>query len=93
VQALPLRYRAFPGPEQDRRMSITRQTFVIQVHDEDGSAVLENVRTQEVVRLHDLAELTPWIERWSNPTRQEGSDEAHRDDLRRAGDGPGRVRR
>jgi hypothetical protein len=45
-------------------MTVARQTFVVQVHEEDGSAVLENVRTRELVEVSDLAMLGSLIEHW-----------------------------
>jgi hypothetical protein len=42
---------------------MTRHTFVIQVHPE-GISTLENLSTRERVRLDELAEVGPLIERW-----------------------------
>ncbi len=40
-----------------------RYTFVVQVHPE-GISTLENLSTQERVRLDELAAVGPQIERW-----------------------------
>jgi hypothetical protein len=42
---------------------MTRHTFVVQVHPE-GISTLENLSTRERVRLDELAEIGPLIERW-----------------------------
>jgi hypothetical protein len=42
---------------------MNRYTFVIQVHPE-GISTLENLSTRERVRLDELAEIGPRIERW-----------------------------
>ena len=47
-------------------VSISRQTFIVQVREEDGLAVLENVRTRELVRIEDLSEIGLQITRWLN---------------------------
>jgi hypothetical protein len=48
-------------------VSITRQTFIVQVREEDGLAVLENVRTRELVRVEDLSQIGAQITRWLDP--------------------------
>jgi hypothetical protein len=40
-----------------------RHTFVVQVHP-DGLSTLENLSTQERVRISDLRSVGPQIERW-----------------------------
>ena len=40
-----------------------RYTFVVQVHPE-GISTLENLSTQERIRLEELAAVGPQIERW-----------------------------
>jgi hypothetical protein len=40
-----------------------RYTFVIQVHPE-GISTLENLSTHELIRLDQLAEIGPHLERW-----------------------------
>ena len=42
---------------------MTRHTFVVQVHPE-GITTLENLSTRERVRLDEIAEIGPLIERW-----------------------------
>jgi hypothetical protein len=52
-------------------MAISRQTFVVQVH-EDGGAVLENVRTRECVWLGQLSEIADQISGWLGEPRRRG---------------------
>jgi hypothetical protein len=42
---------------------MNRYTFVIHVHDE-GPSTLENLSTQELISVPDLAVIGPQIERW-----------------------------
>jgi hypothetical protein len=42
---------------------VKRHTFVVQVHP-DGISTLENLSTQERVRISDLGTVGPQIERW-----------------------------
>jgi hypothetical protein len=42
---------------------MSRYTFLVQVHPE-GIATLENLSTHERIRLGDLTEIGPLIERW-----------------------------
>jgi hypothetical protein len=42
---------------------VKRHTFVVHVHP-DGISTLENLSTQERVRLGDLNEIGPQLERW-----------------------------
>jgi hypothetical protein len=42
---------------------VKRHTFVVQVHPE-GISTLEDLSTHELVRLENLAEIGPQIERW-----------------------------
>jgi hypothetical protein len=42
---------------------MNRYTFVIQIHP-DGISTLENLSTQERIRLGELTEIGPRIERW-----------------------------
>jgi hypothetical protein len=42
---------------------MSRYTFVVQVHP-DGIATLENLITHERIRLDELTEIGPRIERW-----------------------------
>jgi hypothetical protein len=57
------------GPEAEARQvreeeaAMTRHTFVVQVHPE-GISTLENLSTRERVRLDEIAEIGPLIERW-----------------------------
>jgi hypothetical protein len=44
-------------------VATSRETFVVQVH-EDGGAVLENVRTRECVWLSELSEIAVHITGW-----------------------------
>jgi hypothetical protein len=44
-------------------MATSRETFVVQVH-EDGGAVLENARTRECVWLSQLSDIAPHITGW-----------------------------
>jgi hypothetical protein len=44
-------------------MSVTRHTFVVQIHSE-GLSTLENLSTHERVRVSDLATVGPQIEQW-----------------------------
>lgn len=52
-------------------MATSRQTFVVQVH-EDGGTVLENVRTRECVWLGQLAEIAVHISGWLDEPRRHG---------------------
>jgi hypothetical protein len=54
-------------------MTISRQTFVVQVH-EDGGAVLENVRTRECVWLSQLSEIAVHISSWLGEPECHGTD-------------------
>lgn len=45
-------------------MPIARETFIVQVHEEEGDAVIENVRTRDQVRVRRLSEIGPQIRRW-----------------------------
>lgn len=45
-----------------------RFTFVVQIHP-DGISTLENLTTQERVRVSDLATIGPQIERWLEEQR------------------------
>lgn len=57
-------------------MAISRETFVVQVH-EDGGAVLENVRTRECVWLSQLSEIAVHITGWlDDPERHAHSGAA-----------------
>jgi hypothetical protein len=42
---------------------VNRHTFVVQIYP-DGVSVVENLGTQERVRIADLAAVGPQIERW-----------------------------
>jgi hypothetical protein len=42
---------------------VNRYTFVVQIHP-DGPSTLENLSTQERVRVTDLAAVGPQIEEW-----------------------------
>jgi hypothetical protein len=54
-------------------VATSRETFVVQVH-EDGGAVLENVRTRECVWLSQLSEIAVHITGWlDGPERHSGS--------------------
>ena len=61
--SLPPRCRRVAGPLDTRRMTSSRETFVVQVH-EDGGAVLESVRTGECVWLGQLSEVAVQITGW-----------------------------
>jgi hypothetical protein len=57
-------------------VAISRETFVVQVH-EDGGAVLENVRTRECVWLSQLSEVAAHITGWlDDPERHPRSGPA-----------------
>lgn len=43
---------------------LMRRTFVVHVHEPDGSAVLENVRTGEHARVKKLSEIEPKLAAW-----------------------------
>ena len=49
---------------------MNRFTFVVQVHP-GGISTLENVKTQERVRIEDLAVIGPQIEEWLERLMQE----------------------
>jgi hypothetical protein len=52
---------------------ISRRTFVLHVHERDGTAVLEDVRTGERVRVDGLAGIPAHIVRWLGaPTNRIG---------------------
>ena len=51
---------------------MNRYTFVIHVHP-DGPSTLENVSTQQRVRIGDLAAMGPQIERWLAELKRPGS--------------------
>jgi hypothetical protein len=56
---------------------VKRYTFVVQVHPE-GISTLENLSTQERVRIAELGEVGPHIERWLdeaalNPSSRRGN--------------------
>jgi hypothetical protein len=48
---------------QEEEGEVSRFTFVIQIHPH-GISTLENLSTQERIRLGELAEIGPCIERW-----------------------------
>ena len=54
-------------------MTISRQTFVVQVH-EDGGAVLENVRTRECLWLSQFSEIAVHISSWLEDPERHGTD-------------------
>ena len=55
------------------------RTYVLSVHDEDGNAVLQEVRTGRDARLADLSDVGPQIERWAEQDRRhEGPGETAR---------------
>jgi hypothetical protein len=56
-------------------MSISRQTFVVQVHDDEGYVVVEDLRTRETARVTELAEICSQIARWM-AAREEREEEA-----------------
>ena len=69
---------------------MNRHTFVFHVHT-DGPSTLENVSTQQRVRIGDLAALGPQIERWlaelpSAPSLRSGVDQDARVEDRRGVD-------
>jgi len=48
---------------QEEEAEVSRYTFVIHIHP-DGISTLENLSTQERIRLTELTEIGPRIERW-----------------------------
>jgi hypothetical protein len=57
-------------------MSSTRKTYVVSVHEHDGPATVEEVRTGRKARLSSLREIATQIERWLREPRPAAAERA-----------------
>ncbi len=57
-------------------MSSTRKTYVVSVHEQDGPATVEEVRTGRKARLSSLREIAAQIERWLREPTPAAADRA-----------------